>query len=157
MPRRPNGATGCCCHFVQIHVGIERNEGGSWTKLPRMTDPRHLAVIDIASSVLSAAYRSSPEMFAYLVIVCVITSVKHGNASASGFGYATYGVIRLAAFSNVFDRHGRGGNGSCLSVSFKKACFQNHRFLCHSAVNLENAYQRSDQLRSSREYRQARK
>ena len=97
VPRRPNRLQVAGILFKSIWV-LRGKKAEDLTKLPRMTDPRHLAVIDIVTSVLSAAYRSSPEMFAYLVIVCVITSVKHGNASASGFGYATYGVIRLAAF-----------------------------------------------------------
>ncbi|MFK7970732.1 MAG: ATP-binding protein [Bacteroidia bacterium] len=114
VPRRPS----------QLQVGkmlikslwkLRGMKGDDLVKLPRMTSPRALAIVDIIASVAASAYRSSPELFAYLTIESVLTSVKHGNAPASGFGYATYGVILLAAMKN-FDRgidFGKAGMEIC--------------------------------------------
>jgi predicted ATPase/signal transduction histidine kinase len=98
IPRRPSRLQVAGYLFKSLWV-LRGMNAQDLVSLPEMTDPKHLAIVDIVSSVKSTAYRASPELFAYMVILGVLTSVRYGNAPASGFDYGNYGVILLAAFN----------------------------------------------------------
>ena len=61
--------------------------------LPIMEDPENLAVMHILSKVVSASYKTAPELFLLMVLKQVNLSVKHGNAPLSAYAYAVYGLI----------------------------------------------------------------
>ncbi|SKB12076.1 Serine/threonine protein kinase [Planktothrix sp. PCC 11201] len=61
--------------------------------LPLATDPDHLAIMRILSSMGSSTYQAAPTLFPLIVLSLVTLSVKHGNSLFSPYGYASYGVI----------------------------------------------------------------
>lgn len=64
--------------------------------LPKITDPKILAVMRILSNVSSACYISRPELYPLVVLKQVNLSVEYGNADNSAYAYATYGLILCA-------------------------------------------------------------
>jgi hypothetical protein len=58
-----------------------------------MTDPVQLAIMRILASISAAAFISSLELYTLIILKQVDLSVKYGNAPASAFCYASYGLI----------------------------------------------------------------
>jgi PAS domain S-box-containing protein len=61
--------------------------------LPLMTDPHTLAISRILTGLSSAAFFTSPDLFAFMALKDALLSIKHGNLPASAFSYAAYGQI----------------------------------------------------------------
>jgi PAS domain S-box-containing protein len=61
--------------------------------LPLMTDAHTLALSRILTSLSSAAFFTSPDLFAFMALKDAHLSIKHGNLPTSAFSYATYGQI----------------------------------------------------------------
>jgi len=64
--------------------------------LPPMSDPKHLAAINILSSMASAAYMGSPGLYPLIVLKQIELSLKFGNAIQTPYAYSTYGLILCA-------------------------------------------------------------
>ncbi|HID99202.1 MAG TPA: GAF domain-containing protein, partial [Thiotrichaceae bacterium] len=62
-------------------------------ELPEMTDPEKLAVMRILSGALITVGITVPELAALITFKLVNLSIKHGNAPASAYGYATCGFM----------------------------------------------------------------
>ncbi len=73
--------------------------------LPVMTQPEKLAAIHLLSSVISAVFLSAPNLFPLIVFNLVSLSVKYGNAPASCFGYAAYGLITCGIVGDIKTGH----------------------------------------------------
>ncbi|SKB12793.1 Multi-sensor signal transduction multi-kinase [Planktothrix sp. PCC 11201] len=64
--------------------------------LPPMSDPKHLAAMNILSSMASAAYMGSPELYPLIVLKQIELSLEFGNAIQTPYAYSTYGLILCA-------------------------------------------------------------
>ncbi|MHC0068314.1 AAA family ATPase, partial [Nostoc sp. UIC 10890] len=73
-------------------------------ELPFMREPDKLAVMQILSSLVSAAFQAAPSLLPLIVLEQVNLSVKYGNTSFSSFAYATYGGIILNGIMQDFER-----------------------------------------------------
>ncbi len=62
-------------------------------ELPPMTDPYQMAAMRILTSVMSAAYLTSPVLTALITFQEVLLSLRYGNAPMSAFAYGMYGFI----------------------------------------------------------------
>ncbi len=69
--------------------------------LPRMIDPRLLAVMRILTSLTPAAFIALPPLFPVIVLAQVELSVLHGNASQSPVAYASYGLILCGVIGDI--------------------------------------------------------
>jgi len=69
--------------------------------LPPMTDPVQLAAVRILARISPAAFLSSPELYALIVLKLVDLSAKFGNTSASAFCYASYGLILCGEITEI--------------------------------------------------------
>jgi predicted ATPase/signal transduction histidine kinase len=58
-----------------------------------MTDANTIAVIQIANSIMGAAYLSGSPLFPLLIVLSVKLSLRHGNIAASASSYACYSMI----------------------------------------------------------------
>jgi PAS domain S-box-containing protein len=60
---------------------------------PIMTDPEKIAIVQIANSIIPAAYIIGSPLLPLLVALSVKLSIKYGNTLASPFAYACYSMI----------------------------------------------------------------
>ncbi|MBD2303755.1 ATP-binding protein, partial [Nostoc sp. FACHB-190] len=61
--------------------------------LPLMTDATKLAIVQIASSIMSVAYLAGSPLFPLLVSLSVKTSIQYGNTPATGYIYCSHSVL----------------------------------------------------------------
>ncbi|AUI68655.1 AAA family ATPase [Beggiatoa leptomitoformis] len=59
----------------------------------QMTDPRHLAIMRILSSVSFASYYIKPDLFVLISLKLVQLSIKYGNTASSAIAYASCGLV----------------------------------------------------------------
>jgi PAS domain S-box-containing protein len=69
--------------------------------LPQMTEPDKLAAMRILSSITIAAYIAAPDVMPLLVSKQVNLSIQYGNALASPFAYANFGLILCGTIGNI--------------------------------------------------------
>ncbi|MBB1125631.1 diguanylate cyclase domain-containing protein [Thiospirillum jenense] len=62
-------------------------------KLPEMTNPSMLAVIEIGNRIMPAAFNAGSLLFHLIGSLTVKLSIQYGNAPSSCFSYSTYGTI----------------------------------------------------------------
>ncbi|MEO1378163.1 MAG: AAA family ATPase, partial [Cyanobacteria bacterium J06635_10] len=79
--------------FTEIRKLIGNREVEELLDLPIMKDDEKIAVIQIANSIMSATYISGSLLHPFLVALSVKLSIQYGNTEASGFAYASYGLI----------------------------------------------------------------
>ena len=69
--------------------------------LPDMTRDKQLAAIRILASTNSTAYIARPDLLPQIILSEVNLSMQYGNAAASAFGYAWYGLIECGILGNI--------------------------------------------------------
>ncbi|MCW5313645.1 AAA family ATPase [Nostoc sp. KVJ3] len=69
--------------------------------LPDMTGNKQLAAIRILASTNSTAYIARPDLLPPIILSEVNLSMQYGNAAASAFGYAWYGLIECGILGNI--------------------------------------------------------
>ncbi|MEH1778117.1 MAG: AAA family ATPase [Nostoc sp.] len=69
--------------------------------LPDMTGGKQLAAIRILASTNSTAYIARPDLLPPIILSEVNLSMQYGNAAASAFGYAWYGLIECGILGNI--------------------------------------------------------
>ncbi|MEG4347559.1 AAA family ATPase, partial [Microcoleus sp. A003_D6] len=72
-------------------IGTRKIE--DFVHLSVMTDANKIAIIQIASSIMSAAYICGSLLYPLLATLSVKLSLRHGNISASAFNYACYSLV----------------------------------------------------------------
>ena len=65
-------------------------------RLPRMTDERKRAAMDLLLKMAPAAYFASEALLPFIALKMVRLSLRHGNAPESAYGYVLYGVVHSA-------------------------------------------------------------
>ncbi|MEG4801575.1 ATP-binding protein [Microcoleus sp. ARI1-B5] len=61
--------------------------------LPLMTSPEQLAAMQIAASIVPAAFHCTPQLFAPLVLSQISSCIQYGNSPISAIFYAAWGVV----------------------------------------------------------------
>ncbi|MEH2415997.1 trifunctional serine/threonine-protein kinase/ATP-binding protein/sensor histidine kinase [Nostoc sp.] len=69
--------------------------------LPDMMGDKQLAAIRILASTNSTAYIGRPDLLPQIILSEVNLSMQYGNAAASAFGYAWYGLIECGMLGNI--------------------------------------------------------
>ncbi|QMS87340.1 AAA family ATPase [Nostoc edaphicum CCNP1411] len=69
--------------------------------LADMTGDKQLAAIRILASTNSTAYIARPDLLPQIILSEVNLSMQYGNAAASAFGYAWYGLIECGILGNI--------------------------------------------------------
>ncbi|WP_414625253.1 AAA family ATPase, partial [Calothrix sp. CCY 0018] len=79
--------------IAELNELIGEREIEDLVDLPIMTDEEKLAIIQIATSIMPAAYLSGSPLFPLLILLSVKLSIKYGNTFISGYVYASYAVL----------------------------------------------------------------
>ncbi len=69
--------------------------------LPEMTDSPTLAAMRVLSTISTATFFTSPDLYALNVFTRVALSCKYGNAPISAAAYAGYGVVLCGRMGNI--------------------------------------------------------
>ncbi|MEH1779247.1 MAG: AAA family ATPase [Nostoc sp.] len=69
--------------------------------LPKMTNPKALAVMRILSSTVSATYVCAPQLMPLFVFERINLSVRYGNTALSAVAYAWYGMILCGVLIDI--------------------------------------------------------
>ncbi len=70
-------------------------------ELPPMKDPNTLAALQVLSCATLAAFYSRPNLLPMIVFTSIRFSLRYGNTDGSIFGYAGYGMMLCAVFSDM--------------------------------------------------------
>ena len=69
--------------------------------LPKMSNPKALAVMRILSSTVSATYVCAPQLMPLFVFERINLSVRYGNTALSAVAYAWYGMILCGVLIDI--------------------------------------------------------
>ncbi len=87
--------------FQEIIELIGNRDIEDLVQLPVMTDVEKLAIMQMASSIMAAAYICASPLYPLLVSLCVKLSIQYGNTSVSAFAYTSYSIILCNLFKDV--------------------------------------------------------
>lgn len=87
--------------FQEVAAALAEKPVETLHELPAMTDPYQLAAMRILTSVMSAAYLTSPVLTALITFQEVLLSLRHGNAPMSAFAYGMYGFILCGVLGDI--------------------------------------------------------
>ncbi|GGA16304.1 hypothetical protein CYANOKiyG1_30500 [Okeania sp. KiyG1] len=79
--------------IAEIRQLIGEREIEDLVNLPPMTDEEKFAIVQIANSIIPAAYMIGSSLFPLVVALSVKLCIQYGNPPASGFAYACYSII----------------------------------------------------------------
>jgi predicted ATPase/signal transduction histidine kinase len=85
----------------EINELINNREIADLVYLPIMMDREKLAIVQIANSILPAAFNCGSPLFPLLICLSVKLSIQYGNTSISAYSYACYGIILSSIFTDV--------------------------------------------------------
>lgn len=80
---------------------IDGREIQSLIDLPKMTDCKQLAAMQILTSLMVPAYQGSPNIFPFLALKQVNLSLDGGNTVLSAYAYGLYGVILSGILGDI--------------------------------------------------------
>ncbi|PZV12994.1 MAG: hypothetical protein DCF20_16620 [Pseudanabaena sp.] len=87
--------------YEEIRKLIGAREIKDLSALPMMTDEKKIAIVQIASSIYSAAYFSGSPLLPLLISLSVRLSIQYGYTLASAYSYAFYGIILCSFLQDV--------------------------------------------------------
>ncbi|WAS94577.1 AAA family ATPase [Nannocystis punicea] len=96
-------------HYQGMRARIGERSIESLLDLPRMTDPRRRAVVDVLSLFATPAYFVDKNLYALLIIHIVLLSLEHGSTDGSALAFSLLASVigpRFAAYRDGF-RFGR--------------------------------------------------
>ena len=92
LPDKP-GICRLLYSFYRARLALAGKGIEELVRLPEMIDPTKLAIMRIFSSVASAAYYASPELFPLITFRGVQLSLRYGNSPTSSVWWAIYGSL----------------------------------------------------------------
>ncbi len=94
--------------LVQTLIRLRNRPVETLAELPEMEDRKALAALRVISCAALAIFCGYPRLLPVIVFESIRLSLKYGNAEASIFGYAGYGIL-LCAVMNRFDEAAKFG------------------------------------------------
>ena len=79
--------------IAEINLLIGNRKVEDLVNLPQMKEVEQISIVQIANSIMSAAYVSGSPLHPLLVTLSVKLSIKYGNTTASPFAYASLGFF----------------------------------------------------------------
>ncbi|MBD2438432.1 AAA family ATPase [Nostoc sp. FACHB-110] len=87
--------------FQEMQLTYQGQEIPDLINLPLMTDPNQLAIMRLISSILPAAFLSSPILYVLLTFKEVSLSIKYGNTAIASHSYACCAAIICGGMGDI--------------------------------------------------------
>ncbi len=87
--------------LLKTKVTLAGKKISSLVKMPKLENPKSLAIMEILSLASSPAYTASPNLLPILVFKQVSLTAKQGIAGASAFAYMTMGLISCGVLNDI--------------------------------------------------------
>jgi len=100
LPKKP-GLPHVLKHLARFHLSMGRRQPEDLLDLPELDNPRVEAALKIFISATSAAYLTSPNMFAIFFTEMARLSARYGNGPYAAFAYVGFGVFYGGALGFV--------------------------------------------------------
>lgn len=85
----------------QVSQQLEERAISTLGQLPTITNAHAMARIEVATSILGAAYVVIPSLFPILAALSIEQSIRYGNTGLSAFAYAGYGIVACALLKDI--------------------------------------------------------
>jgi len=100
LPRSPGKLT-VALFLFKLKYRLRKSAIASLSDLPRMTDPKALAALNIMSSLSQPAHMTNPNLFAILGLKNVELTLKYGIAPESSIGFILYSIIISSRLNEI--------------------------------------------------------
>lgn len=87
--------------LLQTRFAVRRKPIPELRRLPEMTDPVRLAIMDLLGLMLPPAYWTSPNLLALTVFQMVRETLAHGYSPNAGYGLSWWGITESALLGNI--------------------------------------------------------
>jgi predicted ATPase/class 3 adenylate cyclase/ActR/RegA family two-component response regulator len=87
--------------LIKTKITLAGKKIASLANMPKIKNPRPLAIMEILSLASSPAYTASPNLLPILVFKQVAITAKQGIAGASSFAYMTMGLISCGVLNDI--------------------------------------------------------
>jgi predicted ATPase/class 3 adenylate cyclase len=91
--------------LARVLVLLRGRRAHELAALPQLVDADRRTVISLLMSICPAAYFRNQDLMSLAALRIMRISLRHGNASASSFGYVLYGLIRGGLFADYKGGH----------------------------------------------------
>lgn len=115
--------------FTALQNKLKYHTIEALSQLPRMTDKKWLAVIQMLQAAIPTVYQVNAALFQMMVFKLIDLSLEYGNTSFSAFGYACYGLL-LCGRNQVEMGHQFGCLSSVLAEKFGDRGIQVKTLFC---------------------------
>ncbi|MFB2917573.1 ATP-binding protein, partial [Aerosakkonema funiforme] len=115
--------------FKALQNNLAHHSIEALSQLPRMTDKKWLAVIQILQAAIPTVYQVNAALFQMMVFKLIDLSLEYGNTPFSAFGYACYGLL-LCGINQVEAGHQFGCLASILAEKFGDRGIQVKTLFC---------------------------
>ncbi|MEZ6017075.1 MAG: AAA family ATPase [Planctomycetota bacterium] len=99
LPRHP-GLRQTLVELVRTRRAIRGRDPEELAGGTELSDPRLSAAVEVMLLNASSTYFVRPELFPILILRLVQISARHGNSSASAYGYMLYGMFLCGLFGS---------------------------------------------------------
>jgi predicted ATPase/GAF domain-containing protein/tRNA A-37 threonylcarbamoyl transferase component Bud32 len=100
IPHKP-GKRHVMADLLKTRLALRRKRVEGIGDLPKMTDPRSLAALNLIRSALLPSYYVNPNLFPLLVFRGVRLSLRYGHTADTCFAYAGYGLILCGVLGQI--------------------------------------------------------
>jgi len=87
--------------FQETQSALAKHNYSNFLEMPIMTDKLRLTAIKVLSSSFAASYITDPNLCSLIILQTIRLSLKYGNATETGFGYACYAQRLCNAWGDI--------------------------------------------------------
>jgi len=99
LPSKP-GKLSVLPPLIGVQLRLLGKSTGKLRDMHNMNDENAIAALNILMNMIPAAYFKGPEMLFSIILMMMRLTLIHGNAPASSYGFALYGLIIGSAMGN---------------------------------------------------------
>ena len=87
--------------FQQTNQLLRGRDISQLAELPAMTSKKQIAIVQLTSAAVPAAFLGMPALYPLLIFIQVSALVKHGNTYSAAYSYAAYGLLLNVILNDI--------------------------------------------------------